>query len=301
MLNPGQQAGRPDVANVPYMFTLEVDGFDLEDEDVVSRFSADSIEAYPASADGQVTITYNLLSDDPIDAVLDAINHLKRFGTDISVLRVLPDLVNIGDIASRIEAPRDTVRSWVTSSRGPGNFPQSYATIGRGVKIWDWSAVNEWLRAHHPDLAEDEYFLSREQIDRINASIARKHWKTRGSGVWLSEDSSVGTQTASPQTCICDHSYSRMIAPLALSSVFMYSSSLGNNNASIGTFTEKSFWLSQVLSPIITAPIVGTTVGPEFHGWPVVAGRTSTNLASSSDNSSTSLFFYQASEEGDQP
>lgn len=158
------------MASVPYIFTFEVSGFDIDDDDVVSRFSSDDVEAYPAFTDGLTTITYRLPSDHPIDAVLDAINHLKKFDPATQIERVLPDLVNISDIAGRIDASRDTVRSWATSSRGPRDFPQPYAIVGRGVKIWDWSAVNEWLRTNHSDLSEDEHFLTREQLDWINAS-----------------------------------------------------------------------------------------------------------------------------------
>lgn len=324
------------MASVPYVFTLEVDGFDIENDDVVSRFSADTVEAYPAVADGQVTITYNVTSDHPFDAVLDALNHLKRFDPSICVRRVLPDLVNISDIASKIGAPRDTVRSWVTSSRGPGNFPQPYATIGRGVRLWDWSAVNEWLRINHTNLSEDEHFLSREELDWINASLARMQWKLQNSSVLISEYAGHPTQTfqepslsadlhdagfytifstfalplripaSNPQNCLIDLSSYRLIPPVAasywgsslphLTTVFNYGTAVSMTGEELSP-SSKAIWAG--IWHLTNSSEMNEDSEIQVH--PTTTQNTPTKVPASPGNSSSSLVAYPSSKEGDRP
>ncbi|WP_328861748.1 helix-turn-helix transcriptional regulator [Streptomyces sp. NBC_00306] len=165
---------------VRYMFTLEIENFDIHDEVAVERFYEDVAEAYLSARDDLVDVTYVVEADegDPCDAVLDAANHLGRLLPEASVTRVTLDLVSVTDIATRVGKSRSTVRSWVTGSRGPGDFPRQVATLGGGVQVWHWPEVNEWLRLNHPEVADDERGIPLWQIERINYALSSRKVET---------------------------------------------------------------------------------------------------------------------------
>ncbi|MCX4476690.1 hypothetical protein OOK44_09495 [Streptomyces cellulosae] len=164
---------------VRYMFTLEIENFDIRNEATVERFYEDAEEAYLSARDGLVDATYVIEADedDPCDAVLDAANHLRSLIPEARVTQVALDLVSVSDIAARVNKSRATIRSWVKGTRGPGKFPRPLSTLGGGVQIWHWPEVNEWLRLHHPEAADDERGLPMQQIHRINYALSAKEFQ----------------------------------------------------------------------------------------------------------------------------
>ncbi|MFF6907253.1 helix-turn-helix transcriptional regulator [Streptomyces sp. NPDC012389] len=185
---------------VRYMFTLEIENFDIQDDAAVERFYEDVAEAYLSARDGLVDATYVVEASEgePCDAVLDAANHLRQLLPEVRVNRVTLDLVNITDIAARVNRSRSTVRSWATGSRGPGDFPRQISTLGGGVQVWHWPEVNDWLRLNHPDVADDERGIPLSQVERINYSLSTGRKRApRASAVNAESGQWVTTRTAS--------------------------------------------------------------------------------------------------------
>lgn len=77
------------------------------------------------------------------------------------------DLVNVGDIAARVNRSRQAICQYVDSSRGPGRFPIPFGHAGRS-KIWDWGTVNTWFRTF--DGSGDRCYLPpRIVLERLNS------------------------------------------------------------------------------------------------------------------------------------
>ncbi|MGI5443138.1 helix-turn-helix transcriptional regulator [Streptomyces shenzhenensis] len=197
---------------VRYMFTLEIENFDMRDEATVERFYEDAEEAYLSARDGLVDATYVIEADedDPCDAVLDAANHLRSLIPEARVTQVAIDLVSVSDIAARVGKPRATIRSWVKGSRGPGHFPRPLSTLGGGVQVWHWPEVNEWLRLHHPEAADDERGLPMKQIHRINHALSSAKFQTPQVGQSVAEIA--GWRTAR-QACLSVDKKSQLSLP----------------------------------------------------------------------------------------
>ncbi|WP_432047089.1 helix-turn-helix transcriptional regulator [Streptomyces asiaticus] len=197
---------------VRYMFTLEIENFDIRDEMTVARFYEDVAEAYLSARDGLVDATYVIEADedDPCDAVLDAANHLRSLIPEVHVNRVALDLVNVSDIANRLDKSRATVRSWVKGTRGPANFPRPLATLGGGLQVWPWPEVNEWLRLHHPEIADDERGLPMALIERINYALSSKKVGAPSPGELAAE---IGGWKTARRTSISVHGKSRLTLP----------------------------------------------------------------------------------------
>jgi hypothetical protein len=57
--------------------------------------------------------------------------------------------------------------------------------VGDGVRAWDWPRVNAWLRRERIAGHDEEHLLTREEIDEVNAALARTagdHDRRRASG-----------------------------------------------------------------------------------------------------------------------
>lgn len=160
--------------DVTYMFTLAVDGVDLANEDVVEALVSGDIEVYPAVVAGKSTLTYRVSAESSYDAVIDAVTHLHSLFPSVKVCRVEMDFVSISDIASRLGRARESVRAWVVGARGPKDFPSPLTVIGDGVRVWDWSSVNQWLKREGIEGHDEEYLLSREEIDELNVMLVRR-------------------------------------------------------------------------------------------------------------------------------
>jgi hypothetical protein len=91
---------------------------------------------------------------------------------DISIVCVDQDLVDIPEIAHRTSRTRQSIQQLVTGVRGSNDFPTPLGAPG-GKRIWDWSSVNEWLRAHQR-IADDEVWLSRADVAIVNAWLIER-------------------------------------------------------------------------------------------------------------------------------
>lgn len=111
-----------------------------------------------SSASGILAVAFDLAHDvEKLGAIVDDIDD---------------ELVDLTEIAERVERSRETVRLWALGKRGRGDFPLPSGALPGSVKIWEWEAVNTWLLLHHPSLADDVVHLSR--VDRARFRIQRE-------------------------------------------------------------------------------------------------------------------------------
>ncbi len=162
-----------------YKTDLEVQGVDLGDLDTLARIDKAHVDVVWSSVDGRVVAS--VLTEEPLDpvcSVTEAAHRIENTLPGAIVARVDEDLVGISDIAIRTGLNRETIRTWVAGSRGPGKFPTPRGSIGGGnrgaTRVWAWADVAAWLKGEL--CLEDEYlYLSSSQVAEVNAHLARAH------------------------------------------------------------------------------------------------------------------------------
>ncbi|MCM2392520.1 hypothetical protein [Streptomyces albipurpureus] len=92
---------------------------------------------------------------------------------NVMVTRIDRDLVDAAEIARRIDRSRESVRQLVQGERRKGQpFPTPIGSPN-GKKIWEWAAVNEWLRHNVPEVADLEFGLSRDEMVIVDNWLLR--------------------------------------------------------------------------------------------------------------------------------
>ena len=127
-----------------YRFTVIVSG-------VPTRKQIDALVALPGKQTvernvrpGNGKITFERTHDDPVRAVLSAVDDLDAVG--LRALRVIhDDWVTLGGIASRIGRSREAVRLWAIGQIGPGGFPPPL-NPNQNTSFYSWVEVSTWLR-----------------------------------------------------------------------------------------------------------------------------------------------------------
>ncbi len=99
--------------------------------------------------DASVTVqggltTVEMLMDGPsgFGAAKTGYAALETLG--VTVLRLMPDLVNMATIATRAGVSRQAVSTWLKDSKD--GFPEAFALAGSGP-VWDGAEINRWLRS----------------------------------------------------------------------------------------------------------------------------------------------------------
>lgn len=160
-----------------YRFVVVFEGIDVWDLDVVDALAEALPNMHWGSADGEVHAYVVASGHTAAAAVLEAVASVQRVvGRHAKAARVLDDLVSTSDIASRTGVSRETVRLWANGERGVGDFPRHRATVGNGIKVWDWAPVNAWLREHYA-LGDPEDSLSSFEVAHINEQLTAPQWQ----------------------------------------------------------------------------------------------------------------------------
>jgi hypothetical protein len=153
-----------------YLVTLEYSGVDLHDDDQLEALAVAASWIHWVRIDGETRALITADGESPTRVALDAINLIRKVVPDAIPVRVVHDLVAIPDIARRIGVNRETVRTWFKGTRGPGGFPRPRGAVGDHMQIWDWGAVNEWLRANLA-LGDDRKILTTEENVVVQLAI----------------------------------------------------------------------------------------------------------------------------------
>lgn len=107
-------------------------------------------DAYVGGHGDTHLVTMTAAGVDAITAALDADKRLRTLG--IVPLRLYPDVVDRGAIASRTGVTRQAVGNWVRGDRQMG-FPAPFL-LGRS-EVWLWGEVREWL-LENGNLVDDD-------------------------------------------------------------------------------------------------------------------------------------------------
>jgi len=109
-------------------------------------FEAGCDDATISVRSGRVFLTFSRTARSLKDAVLSAIQDVKKASIGVDVLRVDEcNLVSQADIARRIGRTRQLVHQFITGARGPGSFPAPACEITDGAPLWYWCEVAYWL------------------------------------------------------------------------------------------------------------------------------------------------------------
>lgn len=133
-----------------------------------------TVGGFAASICGQIVLTVYLAATDELTYIASARQAaLDAIAGGFMVTEFDYDLVNIGDIADRINRSRQAIRQYIQGSRGPGQFPVRFGRAGRS-NIWDWGTVNTWFRDF--DGSGDPCYLPpRGVLQRLNTWLYQNH------------------------------------------------------------------------------------------------------------------------------
>jgi len=116
---------------------------------------------------GRPFITFSRRAPSLKDAIISAINDIRKAGIGADVFRVdYCSLVTQADIARRIGRSRQLVHQYITGQRGPGGFPPPACVIGDEAPLWYWCEVAYWLWQNN--MIKEEVLREAEEIEIIN-------------------------------------------------------------------------------------------------------------------------------------
>jgi hypothetical protein len=159
-------------------FTLVLTGVSELTQKVVDAFyEAGCDDATIASRSGRVVATFSRTAPSLKDAILSAIQSVRKAKVGADVLRVdYRSLVTQSDIARKIGRSRQLVHQYMTSTRGPGGFPPPVCEISDGTWLWLWSEVAFWLWEN--DMIKEDVLRDAQQVDAIN-SVLEVEWQKK--------------------------------------------------------------------------------------------------------------------------
>jgi hypothetical protein len=128
-----------------YEFALVVEGFDLDNLDDLDSLYTTFDDVGATDQLGRTTIEFVVESVSAGSALRDTLYRFRAKFPRASVLRLDRDLVNISEIADRIDRTPESVRLLANGARGSGEFPAPVGVLPGGTRIWEWSAVFIWL------------------------------------------------------------------------------------------------------------------------------------------------------------
>lgn len=101
---------------------------------------------FAASIEATTVLTMFLEATDETSYVAAAQQSaLDAIAAGFTVTEFDYDLVNISDIANRINRSRQAIYQYIEGRRGHGGFPAPFGHAGQS-DIWDWGTVNTWFR-----------------------------------------------------------------------------------------------------------------------------------------------------------
>jgi hypothetical protein len=162
-----------------YEFVLVLTGLsDLTRKVEDALFEAGCDDATLSVRFGRVYLTFSRTAATPKDAILSAIQNVRKAKIGADVLRVDPcDLVTQAEIARRIGRPRQVVHQIISGERGPGGFPPPVCHISEESPLWRWCEAAYWLRQN--DMIKDDVLLAAEHVAVINTLLDLQHQKQR--------------------------------------------------------------------------------------------------------------------------
>ncbi|MEV3937873.1 hypothetical protein AB0K52_18060 [Glycomyces sp. NPDC049804] len=105
----------------------------------------DALVALDPDTGGEGSALFNREAQSALQAVVSAIRQGRKAG--VEPIGVTEDYVSLKEIAERTGRTVGAVDHWVTSRRGPGEFPEPRVPRPR-VSLYSWAEVSMWLVAN---------------------------------------------------------------------------------------------------------------------------------------------------------
>lgn len=149
-------------------FTLVLTGIsELTPKVEDALFEAGCDDATLSLRSGRAFLTFSRSAPTLKDAVLSAIQDVRKAGIGADVLRLdVCDLVTQADIGRRIGRSRQLVHQFITGQRGPGGFPPPVCHIVDESPLWFWCEVAYWLWQN--SIISEDALNEAQQIAIIN-------------------------------------------------------------------------------------------------------------------------------------
>lgn len=133
-------------------------------------FEAGCDDATISLRSGRVSLTFSRSAGSLKDAILSAIQNVRKSGIGADVLRVDEcNLVTQAEIARRIGRSRQLVHQYITGTRGPGGFPPPACHITEAAPLWYWCEVAYWLWQN--DMVAEDVVREAQVVDIINTVL----------------------------------------------------------------------------------------------------------------------------------
>lgn len=129
-----------------YAFSTTVTGLDLDDIAQLDTLYTDDFTILASEVDGVTSIDVEIDAETGEDALQTLVDRARSVA-GVVIVRVDLDLVNIPEVALRLNVSRESVRLWVEGERGNGDFPRHRSTVGN-QKVWAWADVYAWAQIH---------------------------------------------------------------------------------------------------------------------------------------------------------
>lgn len=158
---PQEQAGL-----LEYDFVLILCGVPAITREVEDAlFVATDGEATLGMQQGVVSLDFTRKATSLAEAILSAIQDVRKANIGADVIRVdTYDLLTQGDIARRMNRPRQVVHQYISGKRGPGGFPPPACRVVDEHPLWRWCEVADWLSRHN-------YITEQEHRDVLELAI----------------------------------------------------------------------------------------------------------------------------------
>ncbi|WP_166980768.1 hypothetical protein [Paramicrobacterium fandaimingii] len=153
-----------------FMITAVIEGFDLGSAEQSAHLDGLGYAAVVGSTSHVMTVDASINSESPIDAFHHLAADMNTIG--VHILRIDPDLVNVSEIALRLDVNRETVRLWARGRRR-GGFPPHFSDVGDS-QIWRWVEVYEWAASHLLAVDDEERPLPADVVDMLNGDLAHE-------------------------------------------------------------------------------------------------------------------------------
>jgi hypothetical protein len=141
---------------------------------------------------GRPVITFSREADSLKDAILSAINDVRKAGVGADVLRVdYCNLVTQADIARKIGRSRQLVHQYMAGARGPGGFPGPACELYDGAWLWYWCEVAYWLWEN--DMIKQDVLNDANEVEAINRVLEMQDQKNRDAKLTAEIVKSVGS------------------------------------------------------------------------------------------------------------
>ena len=152
----------------PLKFTLAFAGIDLDDFDLLDRLAEQLPDVHWGEVDDEVQADVFVRDLSITETATYVVDTVRKVAPTARAVRVIEDFVAIPDIARRTDVSREAARLWSKEA----SFPLPRGVVGNGIKIWDWAAVNSWLRREHAGALGDPYRLpSPAELAQVNTLL----------------------------------------------------------------------------------------------------------------------------------